>query len=177
MGNVETIELDEGQVLQRRGVKFTNALVVYYSRTGNTKTAAEKLATILNADLVRIMNRDNYKGIIGFIRCGFEAAMGRDAAIADMSIDFGAYDQVVVCTPVWAGKMSSPVRSFLKKYGTSIRSVAYLITRGDANKEYLEICSHMNALVDKNHLAAISLKGGHDLDLEKLNEFAASLRR
>ena len=35
----------------------------------------------------------------------------------------------------------------------------------------------MNALVNKNHLAAISLKGGHDLDLEKLNEFAASLRR
>ncbi len=62
--------------------------------------------------------------------------MGKDAAIADMNIDFGAYDLVVVCTPVWAGKMSSPARSFLKKYGSSIRAVAYLITRGDRNKQY-----------------------------------------
>lgn len=158
-------------------MKFTNTLVVYYSRTGKTKTAAEKLAATLKADLVNIKNRHHYDGIIGFIRCGFEAAMGKDAAIADMNIDFGAYDLVVVCTPVWAGKMSSPARSFLKKYGSSIRAVAYLITRGDRNKQYLEICNDMNALVGKKHIAAVSLKGGCDVDLDKLNEFATSLRQ
>ena len=48
-------------------------LVVYYSRTGNTRFVAEAVAQSLKADIEEIRDRKNRMGIFGFLRCGYEA--------------------------------------------------------------------------------------------------------
>ena len=45
-------------------------LVVYYSRTGNTKVVAEKIANQLNADISEIIDRKNRKGRLVFLTGG-----------------------------------------------------------------------------------------------------------
>ncbi|MDK2882949.1 MAG: hypothetical protein PWP58_1285, partial [Bacillota bacterium] len=105
--------------------------VVYYSRTGNTAEAATKLASLLEADIIRIEDLENRNGVTGFLRSAYEAVAGKNAAIAETDVDLSVYDLVVLCTPVWAGKISSPARAFLSMYGKSLRSVAYLLTRAD----------------------------------------------
>lgn len=151
--------------------------VVYYSRTGNTAKAATKLASLLEADILKIKDLENRNGVTGFLRSAYEAVTGKNAAIAENDIDLSVYDFVVLCTPVWAGKMSSPARSFLTMYGKSIRNAAYLLTRADPKKDYLEICEEMDALIGKKHIAALSLKGGREMAWEKVEEFASYLKR
>lgn len=150
--------------------------VVYYSRTGNTAEAASKLASLLEADIIRIEDLENRNGVIGFLRSAYEAVAGKNAAIAETDVDLSVYDLVVLCTPVWAGKMSSPARAFLSMYGKSLRSVAYLLTRADPKNDYLKICNTMDALTGKKHIAALSLKGGRDVGRKELEEFAAFLK-
>ena len=48
-------------------------LVVYYSRTGNTRFVAEAVAQSLEADIEEIKDGKNRMGIFGFLRCGYEA--------------------------------------------------------------------------------------------------------
>ena len=52
---------------------FMKVLVVYYSRTGNTKFVAEAIAQSLEADIEEIKDKKNRMGVFGFLRCGYEA--------------------------------------------------------------------------------------------------------
>jgi hypothetical protein len=42
---------------------------------------------------------------------------------------------LVIGTPVWAGTMASPVRSFIEKYKKDLTSVAFFCTLGSENAE------------------------------------------
>ena len=48
-------------------------LVAYYSRTGNTKFVAEKIAEQLDADLCEVADKKNWKGKLTFLTGGFAA--------------------------------------------------------------------------------------------------------
>ncbi|MCD6363048.1 MAG: flavodoxin family protein [Synergistetes bacterium] len=48
-------------------------LVVVYSRTGITLSLAKKIARELQADLEIIRDNVNRKGVLGFLRSGYEA--------------------------------------------------------------------------------------------------------
>lgn len=91
-------------------------IVVYYSLTENTKEAAEKIADRLSADIVRIKTvkdipeTDAKKFLIG----GMQAMFGMKPEIEEMEIDISAYDEVIIGTPVWAGKNAPALNTFLK---------------------------------------------------------------
>lgn len=150
-------------------------LVVYYSRSGRTRRAAERLAAALGADREEIQDLENHQGLIGFFKAGHQGMSGKSAQIGPVKADVGAYDLVVVGTPVWAGRMSSPVRAFLTQYGSRIKHVAYLLTRADRRNEYLGICTEMDELIGKTHLAAKSLCSSSRTFLEEVDAFAAGL--
>ncbi len=48
-------------------------LVVYYSRTGNTKLIGDELAAVLGADVEELKDRDDRSGRMGYIRAGRDA--------------------------------------------------------------------------------------------------------
>jgi len=45
-------------------------LVVFYSRTGATRTVAQKIADLVKGDLEEIKDTRNRAGILGFLRSG-----------------------------------------------------------------------------------------------------------
>lgn len=88
-------------------------IVVYYSRKGNTKKVAEKLASQLKSDIVEITEAKSRNGLFGFIRSGREAMMKRTPPIILPETKWEEYDTFYIGTPIWAGNMASPVRTFL----------------------------------------------------------------
>ena len=70
------------------------------------------------------------------------------------------YRLVIVGTPVWAGRCSSVVRSFLKQHGKELNRVAYVLTRGSEHK-CEDIYRQMDQYTGKPHQAATSLRVGH----------------
>lgn len=99
-------------------------LVVYYSRGGTSSKVASLLASSLGADLDAIEERSSRAGIGGYFRSALEAlAKGLPAIRTER--DPGDYELVVVGTPVWAGTMSSPVRSYLYAHRMDFRNAAF----------------------------------------------------
>ena len=90
--------------------------VVYYSMSGNTEQTAEKIARQTGADLIRIEPVKEYpsKGFKKFLWGGKSAVMGDTPALQPYRFD-GDYDTIVIGTPLWAGTMAPPIKSFINE--------------------------------------------------------------
>lgn len=106
------------------------ALVVYYSRTGNTRKAGEDIARELGCDVEEIVDTVNRAGPIGFIMAGKQASSKGLTKLKPFTKDLSQYDLVVIGTPVWAATMSSPVRTFIVENKDKLKNVAFFITLG-----------------------------------------------
>ena len=107
-------------------------LCVYYSRTGHTEKLVREIAQELKCECVKLDDGVDRSGLRGWLRSGMQAMARQVPDVGEIKtvLPLNAYDLVVIGTPVWAGRCSAPVRSFLKKYGKQLRRVAYLVTRG-----------------------------------------------
>lgn len=120
-------------------------LVVYYSRTGNTRKAGEEIARELACDAEEIVDTASRAGPLGWIKSGKQASARELTKLVPMKKDPAGYDRVVIGTPVWAGTMSTPVRTFIAENGGRLKGVAFFATlssTGDAAtfKEMEEAC-------------------------------------
>jgi hypothetical protein len=87
--------------------------VVYFSRTGISRRAAEKIAKNLGCELVQITDDQNWNGWPGFIKGGFYATINKTVKITlhGSLDDAGEY---IVVAPLWAGGLAPAARAFLK---------------------------------------------------------------
>lgn len=139
-----------------------DVLCVYYSRSGNTKKVMKSIAAELNAELVQLTDGVERGGLRGWFRCGLDAVK-RDCPAArpiETERRLENYRLVIIGTPVWAGRCSSVVRSFLKQHGKELNRVAYVLTRGSEHKSE-DIYQQMDLYTAKPHRAATSLRVGH----------------
>ncbi len=104
------------------------SLVVVYTRTGNTRTVGERLASALGADFDLVISRASRDGAFGFVRSTYEATFGLLTEIAHPARKVDDYDLVVVGSPTWNGRVSSPVRTYLQQNRNHLRSLAFFAT-------------------------------------------------
>ncbi len=118
-------------ICDRRGMAKT--LVAYYSWTGHTRQIAEAIAAELGADLEQICEARPRSGWIAYFRSAWEVLQHRSVAIKVVEKDASTYDLIVLGTPVWAGRMSSPMRAYILQQRTRLARVAVFCTEGGAN--------------------------------------------
>ena len=140
---------------------MSDILCVYYSRTGNTKDTMTEMAKALGAELVEIRDGVERGGIGGWLRCGLDAMSRTVPPVSAFETEkpLSQYRLVILGTPVWAGRCSSVMRSFLKKHGRKLGAAAYVLLRGSEDKNE-EIYDQMDALTPCGHCAAVSLRRG-----------------
>lgn len=138
---------------------MSEVLCVYYSRSGRTKKVMEEIGEALDAEVIRIKDNVPRRGWVGWLRCGLDAMRSDTAPVEDFAprMPLDHYRLVIVGTPVWAGRCSSVVRSFLKTYGSSMRRTAYVVTRGSDDR-FEEIYHQMDLYTAKPHRMAVSLR-------------------
>ena len=144
-------------------------LVAYYSRTGNTRKVAEKIAQKLNADIDEIVDHKKREKAIGWIFAGRDATLKKHTDISFQK-DPTAYDFVIIGTPVWAFSLTPAVRTYLSK--NKIKNVAFFCTHGGRKGKVFE------------EMEKLSLKPKAVLDIvdknideceEKINNFCSML--
>ena len=108
-----------------------HVLVAWYSHSGHSKAAAAAIASALGADLERIepLGRGP-KGLTGFIRAGFASLCGNAWPVKPLSSAIESYGLVVICAPVWAGRLAPPARGWLNLARPRIKAVAACATVG-----------------------------------------------
>lgn len=112
---------------------MNNALVVFYSRTGYTQRVAERIAAALGADIEAIAEPRRRTGFLGILHCVTDVLRSRCPPIERLQHDPSRYPTVIVGSPVWAGRMASPVRSFLVAHAGKLQQVAFFVTSGGPN--------------------------------------------
>ena len=110
-------------------------LVVFFTRSGNTAKVARAIADAFDADVELIEDGTSRRGVLGYLRSGYEAGRRRLPRIGAPKHDLRAYDLVVVGTPVWNMNVSSPVRAFLVRNRGDLPRVAFFCTCGGRGGE------------------------------------------
>ena len=154
------------------------ALVVYYSRTGNTKKIADEIAAALGADLEELKDDVSRGGPAGFVRSAREARSGKLVNLDPLSHDPSTCDSVVVGTPVWAGNVSSPIRTFLRNSNLGNAKVAWFCTIASGSQSQQSSC--FRAMTDEAGQTPVAtvgfsmkeLKGDHS---QAIAQFVALL--
>ena len=93
----------------------------------------------------------------------------------ETKLPLSEYDLVIIGTPVWAGRCSAPVRSFLLQFGEELKEAAYVITRG-SDVRYEEVFDQMDLYVKTPHTKAITIRPNTVGSTFWRQEFLASIR-
>lgn len=133
-------------------------LIVYYSKTGNTKAVAKELAQNLNADLEELTEIQSKAGIVGMLIAGKDAMFEKSTAINDLKLKLSDYDLVIIGTPIWMWTMSNPIRGFIEKYKTDLKKVAFFATMGSSGDK--RTFSQMEKLSGLTPVATVAVTEG-----------------
>ena len=140
---------------------MSNILCVYYTRSGKTRQTMEQIAGALDAELVEINDDRPRGGKKGYIRCAMDAVRKSSRKLLPFQTEkkLEEYDLVILGTPVWAGRCSSVMRSFLKYHGVKIRRAALVITRS-TEVRHEEVYLQMDHYLTEKHCYSVSLRPG-----------------
>jgi flavodoxin len=149
-------------------------LVVYYSKTGNTKKIAEEILKVIKADRDEIVDLKNRKGLINWLISGRDGMKKRLTKIK-YSKNPARYDLVVIGTPVWGWNVVPAVRTYLTE--NKPKKISFFSTSGGTNvkQTFLDMES-----ISKKPIAFLSItekeiksNNYHD----KLKEFCNKLKK
>lgn len=154
------------------------SLVVYYSRTGKTKTAGEAIAKELGADCEEIIDLKKRTGLrpIRWLIAGKDARRRNLTNIRTQKRP-ESYGMIIVGTPIWGGKMTPAVRTYLTKNNLDGKKVGFFCTAGSSDTE--KVFEEMKELVPKSvvigniSIRACEVKSGSYK--EKVKSFVESL--
>ena len=136
-------------------------LIVYYSRSGNTRALAEHIRAATGGDLLELQPAQPYPAEYKATteQAKRELESNYLPPLADAVPSVAAYDMVLVGSPNWWSTVAGPVRTFLSQTDLSGKPVAVFITHegsafGRALTDLSALCP--NAKI----LEGLAIRGG-----------------
>ncbi len=110
----------------------SSTLVVYFTRTGNTRVIARQISRALQADIFEIEPREaypeDYEETVAQARrereTGFEPPLSQRVAYIEQ------YDTIFLGFPIWGMSMPPVIRTFLSSHDLSGKNLVPFITHG-----------------------------------------------
>ncbi len=122
-------------------------LIVYYSRTGNTRAMAGLIRQRTGGDMLELHPAtpypEEYRATTR--QAKEELASGYLPPLQPIQRDVSSYDVIFVGSPCWWATLAPPVRSFLSSYDFSGKTLVPFITHmgtgmGDAAADLQKLC-------------------------------------
>jgi flavodoxin len=123
---------------------MAGVLVAYFSRSGVTEKLATHLAGKLRASLEPVKPEASYAGRSGFVRGIWQSLLRLSPAVG-CELDPADYSVVIIGSPVWAGRLSAPMRSYLKRFRGRTGAVAAFWVSG-SGQDYSGVRSEIERL-------------------------------
>jgi len=108
-------------------------IVVYYSNKGSNRYLAERISGSLSCDIETIKPRVDV--FLLFL-------MNVHFGIKRLKHNIKEYDTIILCGPIWMGKLIPPLRSFLLKYRDSINRLIFVTCCGSSDAKRDEKFGH-----------------------------------
>lgn len=116
----------------------SGVLVVYFSCTGNTKKAAEKIAALTGGDIYKIVPAEPYSAAdLNYNNddCRANREMNDPTArpaIGGGKVDISGYDTVIIGYPIWWDTMPRIINTFIDSCELSGKTVLPFCTSGSS---------------------------------------------
>jgi hypothetical protein len=108
--------------------------VVYYSMSGKSRQTAQEIADVLKVPVVTIIeDRHRKYNLAGFISGILDSLLRRKPAV-HLSAAVPASNRVILCGPIWAGRIAGPVRSWLDSQGQQLADLVWVPHSGSARE-------------------------------------------
>ena len=156
--------------MKERFKNKTQPLVVFYSRTGNTKKVGELIAQKLNCNTEDIIDNKNRKGSTGAI----VAIIRPNAPTTIQNMSDPQDNLVIIGTPIWWYTHTPAVKTYLEEYKP--KRVAFYFTCAVDNK--ITAFGDMENICGVKPVATLRIDKKDMEDLEnskKINEFVKLL--
>ncbi len=173
---VKTME-DKNMILDRE----TKILVVHFTRSGNTRHAAQVIQKTTGSDLaeIKVVNPypEAYRATTAQARKEIDAGFKPEIILPLKNID--KYDTIFVGTPNWWSTMAPPVATFLTKFDFSGKTIIPFITHGgggmaDCESDMKKLCP--KAVFKKGIALRDSRIDSTDKEVEKWARNALNLK-
>ena len=105
-----------------------NKYFVYYSATGNGDFIADQLKE-KGYQPVKVETKKplGKMGIFKMIRYGGKAMMGRKAKIKEVNLELKEDDIVVIGSPIWNDRLSTPINAVLAKFNFNKETTQFVL--------------------------------------------------
>lgn len=146
-------------------------LVVYFSCTGNTKSAAERIAGLCSADIYEIVPAEPYTSSdlsYNDDNCRANREMNDESArpeIGSQAIDLSEYETVFIGYPIWWGTMPRIINTFLDTYDLSGKTVMPFCTSGSSGISS-SVSDMRNAEPEADVRNGLRISGADDSEIE-----------
>jgi flavodoxin len=158
------------------------AIVIYYSLTGKTELVATTVAKVLGAEVKRIEEIKPRKLPSVYFFGGLTAMTNKSSRIKPLDFNVDNYDLILVGSPVWAGKPTPAVNTFIAKTDFKSKDVVVFCTAGGDMKGTEATFKNLTAKVAKKSgkvIGSFAISTGKATDgeiVEKTREEARKYR-
>ena len=143
-----------GALRRRRSAMGT--LIIFYSRTGTTRSVAIDLANRLDAETLEILCPQYRPGALRYLRAGYDSVRGNLPAIEIPQASLQDYGLLLVGGPVWTSHPALPLRSFLRQATDFPPRIGLFLTYGGHSDSELAF-DEMTATLPDRVVARLAL--------------------
>ncbi len=151
-------------------------LVVFYSRTGNTRKVGLELAEALGADVEEIIDTKDRSGIIGYIKSGKDAIKKNTSKIKKPQKDPGKYDLVILGSPIWGWTICPAFRTYVERFKNKIKNFSIFYTASAINSSNLRDIKELFNTKPKSTLPISVEEVNNKFYKEKIKSFISSIK-
>jgi|GEM_PF-1111293 hypothetical protein len=152
--------------------------IVYVTRTGHCRKLAEMAAQLTGGKVWEIGDKERREGFFGFIRSGRQSTFNMATAIEDPNADLQNTDTLILITPIWAGKLAPPVRTWLRAHIEEIRSKRILLIASNSGGSTIRLQRSFEKEFFPIHaLLSVPIQLSEEQKLQKMQAFFAEADR
>jgi len=137
--------------------------VLYFSRSGNSKRIADKVAKKIGCETIEITDNVSWKGIFGFVKGGYYSLHKKVTKISlENDYNPAEADNIILVVPLWAGGTAPAGYSFLQNEIGHIKNLYFIVSSdGSApDKAFLKLEAMVGSI--KNKYGIIKNKKNED---------------
>jgi hypothetical protein len=120
-------------------------LVIYYSFTNNNRILATHLTETFGFELFEILETGKRTGLSILLDLIFK----RKSRLRTYDLAWTKYNHIIFVAPVWAGKIATPLRTFLLKEKHNIASYSFVSLCGGTAGQREKISKDLRTLVSR----------------------------
>lgn len=106
-------------------------IFIYYSLTGNGDVVADYLKD-KGYDIRKVITKEKLPNnfILRILTGGYKAMINYEDKLIDFDDDIKNYDEIVIGSPIWNSRLSSPINTVLKRINLDNKKLTFILYSG-----------------------------------------------